>query len=122
MEQTKHSYGDWTTQNQITLEVGTTSSGSLLAEVTSGNVEALLSEAGDLIVDEVDGDNIILEDDPTFVDYIVLEDSNATNLATDLPGADNISFDDEAGLNDNDVQNDIFDFTEKNPFGDPSDI
>ena len=109
-------------QNQITLEVGTTSSGSLLAEVTSGNVEALLSEAGDLIVDEVDGDNIILEDDPTFVDYIVLEDSNATNLATDLPGADNISFDDEAGLNDNDVQNDIFDFTEKNPFGDPSDI
>ena len=28
----------------------------------------------------------------------------------------------EAGLNDNDVQNDIFDFTEKNPFGDPSDI
>ena len=109
-------------QNQITLEVGTTSSGSLLAEVTSGNVEALLSEAGDLIVDEVDGDNIILEDDPNFVDYIVLEDGNATNLATDLPGADNISFDDEAGLNDNDVQNDIFDFTEKNPFGDPSDI
>ena len=58
-------------QNQITLEVGTTSSGSLLAEVTDGNVEALLSEAGDLIVDEVDGDNIILEDDPNFVDYIV---------------------------------------------------
>ena len=109
-------------QNQITLEVGTTSSGSLLAEVTSGNVEALLSEAGDLIVDEVDGDNIILEDDPNFVDYIVLEDGNATNLATDLPGADNISFDDEAGLHDNDTNNDIFDFTEKNPFGDPSDI
>ena len=109
-------------QNQITLEVGTTSSGSLLAEVTDGNVEALLSEAGDLIVDEVDGDNIILEDDPNFVDYIVLEDGNATNLATDLPGADNISFDDEAGLNDNDTNNDIFDFTEKNPFGDPSDI
>ena len=109
-------------QNQITLETGTTSSGSLLAEVTDGNVEALLSEAGDLIVDEVDGDNIILEDDPNFVDYIVLEDGNATNLATDLPGADNISFDDEAGLNDNDTNNDIFDFTEKNPFGDPSDI
>jgi len=108
--------------NQITLESGTTSSGSLLAEVTDGNVEALLSEAGDLIVDEVDGDNIILEDDPNYVDYIVLEDSNTTNMAAEAPGADNISFDDEAGLNDTDTNNDIFDFTEKNPFGDPSDI
>ena len=109
-------------QNQITLEIGTTSSGALLAEVTDGNVEALLAETGDLIVDEVDGDNIILEDDPIFTDYIVLEDSNTTNMATDRPGADNISFDDEAGLNDTDASNDIFDFTEKNPFGDPSDL
>ena len=45
--------------NQITLESGTTSSGSLQAE-QSDNIEALLSETGDLIVDEVDGDNIIL--------------------------------------------------------------
>jgi len=109
-------------QNQITLEIGTTSSGALLAEVTDGNVEALLAETGDLIVDEVDGDNIILEDDPIFTDYIVLEDSNTTNMAADRPGADNISFDDEAGLNDTDASNDIFDFTEKNPFGDPSDL
>ena len=109
-------------QNQITLEIGTTSSGALLAEVTDGNVEALLAETGDLIVDEVDGDNIILEDDPQYVDYIVLEDSNTTNMAADRPGADNISFDDEAGLNDTDASNDIFDFTEKNPFGDPSDL
>jgi len=109
-------------QNQITLEVGTTSSGSLLAEQTDGNVEALLTEAGDLIVDEVDGDNIVLEDDPNLIDYIVLEDSNTTSTSQDVAGADNISFDDEAGLNDNDANNDIFDFTEKNPFGDPSDI
>ena len=109
-------------QNQITLEIGTTSAGKLLAEVTDGNIETLLAETGDLIVDEVDGDNIILEDDPNFVDYIVLEDSNTTNMAADRPGADNISFDDEAGLNDNDTNNDIFDFTEKNPFGDPSDL
>ena len=109
-------------QNQITLEIGTTSAGKLLAEVTDGNIETLLAETGDLIVDEVDGDNIILEDDPNFVDYIVLEDSNTTNMAADRPGADNISFDDEAGLNDTDASNDIFDFTEKNPFGDPSDL
>jgi len=109
-------------QNQITLEIGTTSAGKLLAEVTDGNIETLLAETGDLIVDEVDGDNIILEDDPNFVDYIVLEDSNTTNMAADRPGAENISFDDEAGLNDNDTNNDIFDFTEKNPFGDPSDL
>jgi len=109
-------------QNQITLEIGTTSAGKLLAEQTDGNIETLLAETGDLIVDEVDGDNIILEDDPNFVDYIVLEDSNTTNMAADRPGADNISFDDEAGLNDNDTNNDIFDFTEKNPFGDPSDL
>ena len=109
-------------QNQITLEIGTTSAGKLLSEQTDGNIETLLAETGDLIVDEVDGDNIILEDVPNFVDYIVLEDSNTTNMAADRPGADNISFDDEAGLNDNDTNNDIFDFTEKNPFGDPSDL
>ena len=108
-------------QNQITLEVGTTSSGSLLAEQTDGNVEALLTEAGELIVDEVDGDNIVLEDDPNLIDYIVLEDGNTTSTSQDVAGADNISFDDEAGLNDTDANNDIFDFTEKNPFGDPSD-
>jgi len=105
--------------NQITLESGTTSSGSLQAE-QSDNIEALLSETGDLIVDEVDGDNIILEDDPNMIDYILLEDANTSNMATDMPGADNISFDDEAGLNDNDSNNDIFDFSENNPFGDPN--
>ena len=108
-------------QNQITLESGTTSSGKLLAEQTDGNVRALVSEAGDLIVDETDGDNIILEDDPNMIDYIILEDNLTDNFKTDRQGADNIAFDDEAGLGDTDKNNDIFDFTEKNPFGDPSD-
>ena len=81
----------------------------------------MLTEAGELIVDEVDGDNIVLEDDPNLIDYIVLEDGNTTSTSQDVAGADNISFDDEAGLNDTDANNDIFDFTEKNPFGDPSD-
>ena len=54
------------------------------------------------------------------IDYILLEDANTSNMATDMPGADNISFDDEAGLNDNDSNNDIFDFSENNPFGDPN--
>ena len=108
-------------QNQITLESGTTSSGKLLAEQTDGNVRALVSEAGDLIVDETDGDNIILEDDPNMIDYIILEDNLTDNFKTDRQGADNIAFDDEAGLGDTDTNNDIFDFTEKNPFGDPSD-
>ena len=111
--------------NQITLEAGTTSAGSLLAEVTDGNVEALLTETGTgdfYLVDETDSDNLILEDDPNYVDYIIQEDSLTANLATDTTGSSNISFDDEAGLNDTDTSNDIFDFSEKNPFGDPSDI
>ena len=108
--------------NQITLESGTTSAGSLMAEASDGNIEALLTEAGAYLVDEVDGDNIIMEDDPNYVDYIVQEDALTGNLATDSSGASNISFDDEAGLNDTDSSNDIFDFSEKNPFGDPSDI
>ena len=111
--------------NQITLEAGTTSAGSLLAEVTDGNVEALLTETGTgdfYLVDETDSDNLILEDDPNYVDYIIQEDALTGNLATDTSGASNISFDDEAGLNDTDTSNDIFDFSEKNPFGDPSDI
>jgi len=108
--------------NQITLESGTTSAGSLMAEQSDGNIEALLSEAGAYLVDETDGDNIILEDDPNYVDYIIQEDALTGNLATDSSGASNISFDDEAGLNDTNSSNDIFDFSEKNPFGDPSDI
>ena len=56
-------------ENQITLESGTTSSGSLLSENIVGDVSALVAESGDLIVDETDGDNIILEDDPEFVEY-----------------------------------------------------
>ena len=51
----------------------------------------------------------------------MLEDGNTTSTSQDVAGADNISFDDDAGVNDTDANNDIFDFTEKNPFGDPSD-
>ncbi len=106
-------------ENQITLESGTTSSGSLISENTAGNVEALLSEAGDLIVDETDGDNIILEDDPNFVEYIILEDFLTENFKTEASDSDNLEFDLAAGLDDTDTNNDIFDFSENNPFGDP---
>jgi hypothetical protein len=106
-------------ENQITLESGTTSSGSLLSENIAGDVSALLSEAGDTIVDETDADNIILEDDPNFVEYIILEDNLTSNLASDSVDSDNLAFDTAAGLDDFDTENDIFDFTENNPFGDP---
>ena len=106
-------------ENQITLESGTTSSGSLLSENIAGDVSALLSEADDTIVDETDADNIILEDDPNFVEYIILEDNLTSNLATDNADSDNLAFDTAAGLDDFDTNNDIFDFTENNPFGDP---
>ena len=106
-------------ENQITLESGTTSSGSLLSENIAGEVEALLSEAGDTIVDETDADNIILEDDPNYLEYIILEDNLTSNLASDSVDSDNLAFDTAAGLDDFDTENDIFDFTENNPFGDP---
>ena len=106
-------------ENQITLESGTTSSGSLLSENIIGDVSALVAENGDLIVDETDGDNIILEDDPEFVEYIILEDALTDNLATESTDADNREFDAAAGLDDFDPNNDIFDFSENNPFGDP---
>ena len=106
-------------ENQITLESGTTSSGSLLSENIVGDVSALVSESGDLIVDETDGDNIILEDDPEFVEYIILEDFLTENFKTEATDSDNLEFDLAAGLDDTDTNNDIFDFSENNPFGDP---
>ena len=105
-------------ENQITLESGTTSSGSLLSENITGEIRALLSEAGDTIVDETDSDNIILEDDPNYLEYIILEDAVTENLASDTKYGDNKSFDAAAGLDDFDSDNDIFDFSERNPFGD----
>jgi len=105
-------------ENQISLESGTTSSGSLLSENITGDVQVLLSEAGDTIVDETDSDNIILEDDPNYLEYIILEDAVTENLASDTNYGDNKSFDTAAGLDDFDSDNDIFDFSERNPFGD----
>ena len=105
-------------ENQITLESGTTSSGSLLSENITGDIQALLSEAGDTIVDETDSDNIILEDDPNYLEYIILEDAVTENMASDTNYGDNKSFDAAAGLDDFDSDNDIFDFSERNPFGD----
>jgi len=105
-------------ENQITLESGTTSSGSLLSENITGEIRALLSEAGDTIVDETDSDNIILEDDPNYLEYIILEDAVTENMASDTKYGDNKSFDAAAGLDDFDSDNDIFDFSERNPFGD----
>jgi len=105
-------------ENQITLESGTTSSGSLLSENITGDIQALLSEAGDTIVDETDSDNIILEDDPNYLEYIILEDAVTENMASDTKYGDNKSFDTAAGLDDFDSDNDIFDFSERNPFGD----
>ena len=107
--------------NQISLESGTTSSGALLSENIVGDVEAVLTEAGEFLVDETDGDNILYEDDPDYVEYILLEDAVTENMNEDPIGGDNAAFDTAAGLNDFDSNNDIFDFTEKNPFGDPRD-
>ena len=108
-------------ENQISLEIGTTSSGALVSESITGDVEAVLTEAGEYLVDETDGDNIIYEDDPNYIEYILLEDAATENMATDPIGGDNAAFDAAAGLDDFDSNNDIFDFTEKNPFGDPRD-
>ena len=107
--------------NQISLESGTTSSGSLLSENIVGDVEAVLTEAGEFLVDETDGDNILYEDDPDYVEYILLEDAATENMNEDPIGGDNAAFDVAAGLDDFDPNNDIFDFTERNPFGDPRD-
>jgi hypothetical protein len=107
--------------NQISLESGTTSSGSLLSENIAGDVEAVLTEAGEFLVDETDGDNILYEDDPDYIEYILLEDAATENMNEDPIGGDNAAFDTAAGLDDFDSNNDIFDFTEKNPFGDPRD-
>jgi hypothetical protein len=107
-------------ENQISLESGTTSSGALLSESITGDIEAVLTEAGEYLIDETDSDNIIYEDDPNYIEYILLEDAVTENMATDPSGADNAAFDAAAGLDDFDSDNDIFDFTEKNPFGDPS--
>ena len=106
-------------ENQITLESGTTSAGSLLTENISGDVEAVLTEAGEFLIDETDGDNILYEDDPDYNEYIILEDALTDNLATESTDADNKAFDAAAGLDDFDPNNDIFDFSENNPFGDP---
>ena len=107
-------------ENQISLESGTTSSGALLSESVTGDVEAVLTEASEYLVDETDSDNIIYEDDPNYIEYIILEDAVTENMATDPSGADNAAFDAAAGLDDFDSNNDIFDFSERNPFGDPS--
>tara|TARA_R100001480_G_scaffold91143_1_gene97626 strand:- start:267 stop:1133 length:867 start_codon:yes stop_codon:yes gene_type:complete len=107
-------------ENQITLESGTTSSGALLSESVTGDVEAVLTEAGEYLVDETDGDNILYEDDPNYIEYILLEDAATENMATDPVGGDNAAFDVAAGIDDFDPNNDIFDFSERNPFGDPS--
>ena len=106
-------------ENQITWESGTTSAGSLLTENISGDVEAVLTEAGEFLIDETDGDNILYEDDPDYNEYIILEDALTDNLATESTDADNKAFDAAAGLDDFDPNNDIFDFSENNPFGDP---
>ena len=108
-------------ENQISLESGTTVSGALLSENVVGEVRALLTQVGEFLVDETDGDNLIMEDDPNYVEYILLEDAVTENMNEDPIGGDNAAFDAAAGLDDFDSNNDIFDFTEKNPFGDPRD-
>ena len=90
-----------------------------ITENISGDVEAVLTEAGEFLIDETDGDNILYEDDPDYNEYIILEDALTDNLATESTDADNKAFDAAAGLDDFDPNNDIFDFSENNPFGDP---
>ena len=116
--------------HQITLETGVGTTGSLLMETPSlgqlqlDGTDTLSTDGGDgLVLDSADGtsvdagDDILLEDDLGDYKYLLLEDF-AHDSKDD--GAQNLEFSQESGLDSEfDPTDDIFDFTERNPFGDP---
>ena len=79
-----------------------------------------------LIIDETDSDNIICEDE-VGVDSILYEDDEGDeyyiilenfNIEEQMPQADNDFFEDEA-IGTESIDG-IIDFSEKNPFGEPT--
>lgn len=117
--------------HQISLEEGVGTTGSLLLETPSlsqlqlDGTDTLQSDAGSgLVLDSVDGtstdagDDILLEDDLGDYNYIIQEDYSVDNKDD---GAQNLEFTQESGLDTEfDTSDDIFDFSERNPFGDPN--
>jgi len=116
---------------QFTLEDGTGTTGSLLLEtpslsqLTLDGTDNLQSDAGSaLVLDSYDGtsadagDDILLEDELGTYKYLLQEDSNITETRDEK--AQNDTFATEAGFDTPfDSNDDIFDFTERNPFGEP---
>lgn len=116
--------------HQISLEEGTGTTGALLLETPSlsqlqlDGTDTLQSDAGSgLVLDSVDGtstdagDDILLEDDLGDYNYLIQEDYSVDNKDD---GAQNLEFTQESGLDTEfDSSDDIFDFTERNPFGEP---
>jgi len=117
--------------HQITLETGTGTTGALLLETPSlsqlqlDGTDTLQSDAGSgLVLDSVDGtstdagDDILLEDDLGDYNYLIQEDYSVDNKDD---SAQNLEFTQESGLDTEfDSSDDIFDFTERNPFGEPT--
>lgn len=116
---------------QITLEDGTGTTGSLLLEtpslsqLTLDGTDALQSDAGSgLVLNSYDGtdadagDDILLEDDLGTYNYLLQEDSDITDTVDEQ--AQNAEFSTAAGLDTPfDPNDDVFDFSENNPFGEP---
>lgn len=117
--------------HQISLETGVGTTGALLMETPSlsqlqlDGTDTLSTDSGSgLVLNSADGtnvdegDDILLEDDLGDYKYLLLEDF-AHDTKDD--GAQNLEFIQESGLDSEfDPNDDIFDFSEKNPFGDPS--
>lgn len=117
--------------HQISLETGTGTTGALLLETPSlsqlqlDGTDTLQTDAGSgLVLNSVDGtnadegDDILLEDDLGDYKYLLLEDYALDNKDD---GAQNLEFIQESGLDTEfDSSDDIFDFSERNPFGEPT--
>ena len=113
--------------HQITLETGVGTTGSLLLETPSfgqlqlDGTDTLSTDSGSgLVLDGPTtdaGDDILLEDDLGDYKYLLLEDFAFDSKDS---ASQNKEFLEESGLNTEfDPTDDIFDFTENNPFGDP---
>jgi hypothetical protein len=87
--------------------------------------DTLQTDAGSgLVLDSVDGtsadagDDILLEDELGTYNYLIQEDYSVDNKDD---GAQNLEFTQESGLDTEfDSSDDIFDFSERNPFGEPT--
>ena len=90
--------------------------GILLSETEGEDI--LTEDQSDVIgslLDE-DGNTIAMEDDLAQIAYLIQE---VENIETIDERAQNVSFDTAAGFDTFTTEDDILDFTERNPFGDP---